>query len=106
MIAEDRCSRALTYLATTDEPAAELKTDVARKEYAMDLARKRVFLTAEGNNEERKAQAETSDDVRKAFDAYTEALLAYERMRAKRATESMIVDVWRSVNANRRQGNA
>jgi hypothetical protein len=105
MVTDERCTKALTYLAETDQLAAELKTDVARKEYAADLARKRVFLTADGNNEERKAIAEVSVDVQTAEDEFAKATLAYERVRAKRTTEAYIIEVWRSVNANRRQGS-
>jgi hypothetical protein len=105
VISEERCSQALKYLAETDVRAAELKTDVARKEYAAELARKRVFLTADGNNEERKAIAETSPDVQTAEDRLAAAILDYERVRARRTTESLVIEVWRSVNANRRSGN-
>lgn len=105
MISDDRCTKALQYLAETDVRSAELKADVARKEYAVDLARKRVFLVADGNNEERKATAETSQDVQTAHDKWVEAMLDYERVKAKRATESFVIEVWRSVNANRRIGN-
>lgn len=105
MIPDNRCSKALHYLADTDEECAVLKTDVQRKEYALDLAKRRVFLVADGNIEERKARAECSPDVQTAIAAHLDALVAFERVKAKRATEAMIVDTWRSVNANRRSGN-
>lgn len=105
MIKDSRCSVALHYLADTDEACAELKTDVARKEYALDLAKKRIFLEATGNVEERKAQAEVSAQVQSAVIAHLEATLAYEKLRAKRTTEALLIDTWRSVNANRRTGN-
>ena len=97
--------KALGLLARTDEEAAELKTSVLRREYIADLIRKRLFLSAEGNNEERKAQAEVSKDVQDAMGLYFEAVREFERIKAKRATEELIVEAWRSVNANRRQGN-
>lgn len=105
MIPDARCNKALHYLADTDESCAELKTDVLRREYALDLAKKRVFLLAAGNIEERKATAETSNDVQTAVVEHLKATVAFEKVRAKRTTEAMIVDTWRSVNANRRSGN-
>lgn len=105
IIDDQRCQKAIDYLIKTDELSAQMKTDVAAKEYALDLAKKRVFLTADGNVEERKAIAETSADVQTAVEAHCKSLLAFERVRARRTTAALIVDTWRSVNANRRSGN-
>jgi L-lactate utilization protein LutB len=105
VIQEDRCARALAYLAETDEKAAELKAQVARKEYGAKLARSKVFLVSEGSVEARKAMAETSQDVQQAEGELADSILEFEKVKAKRATEELIVDVWRSVSANRRQGN-
>lgn len=105
MVSDERCGRALHYLSSTDEDAAELKTQVARMEYLVDLARKKEFLIAEGNIETRKALAETSESVTSAQDNYLQALLSFEKIRAKRTTEALIVDTWRTVSANQRSGN-
>jgi hypothetical protein len=105
VIADERCAKALHYLASTDEDAAELKTQVARMEYLVDLARKKEFLIAEGNIEVRKALSESSENVKQAHENYLTALLSFEKIRAKRVTEALIVETWRSVNANRRVGN-
>ena len=105
MITDERCGKALHYLASTDEDAAELKTAMARSEYLVDLARKKEFLIAEGNIEVRKALAETSESVKLAQENYLAALLSFEKIRAKRVTEALVVETWRSVNANRRMGN-
>jgi hypothetical protein len=105
MISDERCGKALTYLANTDEDAAELKVVVARKEYLLELARKSVYLNSEGTVENRKAKAELSNEVGFAMDEYLEAMLSHEKVKAKRLTEALIVETWRSVNANRRVGN-
>jgi hypothetical protein len=105
MISEKRLEEAMRMLATTDETSAELKTNMLRKEYVMDLARRRCFLIHEGNIEERKAKAETDNSVTLAAEVYYEAVGAYEKLKAQRATEELIVEVWRSLNANRRAGN-
>jgi hypothetical protein len=105
MISDARLEKALTYLSTTDEQAAELKANVARMEYMCKLARSRQFLTGEGSVEARKALAEVSDDVQIAEDKLADAIVAFEKIKARRATEELIVEVWRSVGANRRAGN-
>lgn len=104
MISNDRLEKALTYLSQTDEQSAKLKADVARREYACDLTRRRVFLLATGGVEERKAFAEVHEDVQRAESERADAILAYEKIKARRTTEALVVDVWRSIEASRRQG--
>jgi hypothetical protein len=104
MITEDRLQKALTYLAETDEELAQLKANVERAEYLKKRVRSAMFLSASGPVEERKAKAEVSQEVENIEHDYTRALVAYEHIAAKRKTEALIVDVWRSINANRRQG--
>ena len=105
MIEDERCGKALHYLEHTDEDAAELKVQVSRKEYLLDLARRKVYLTAAGNIEERKAWAEMSDTVKAAHEEYIQAMLEHEKVKAKRLTEALIVEVWRTASVNRRVGN-
>lgn len=104
MISEERLEKALRFLAETDESAAELKVQVERKNYLVDLSRRRGFKLSEGNIEERKAIAEMSDETKEAFNEYLSAMLEWEKLKAKRATEELIVEVWRSLEASRRQG--
>lgn len=104
MISEERLQKALTYLAETDEPSALLKADVARKEYACKLGRSIEFIEANGSVELRKAVADSSTRVVRAEEELVMAILAYEKIKAKRATQELVVEVWRSLNANRRQG--
>lgn len=105
ILSDERCSKALRYLTETDESSADAKTDVARKEYAVELVKKRMFLTTEGSVEHRKALAETSPEVQAAIGELLNAIVAFEKVKAKRQTEALVVDVWRSVNAARRVGN-
>ena len=104
MISEERLEKALRFLAETDEQAAEAKVSVSRREYVVDLYRRQMFLTETGNIEERKAKAETSSSVGNAMDQYLDTMLSWEKLKAKRATEELIVEVWRSLEASRRQG--
>jgi hypothetical protein len=97
-------SKALQYLATTDEPCANLKAEVARKEYLCKLAESKAFMLADGPIEKRKAEAKSSLPVQEAQDEYFQAIAEFEKVKAKRETESLVCEVWRSLNANRRQG--
>ena len=103
MISTDRLQKAMTFLAETDEPCANLKADVARKEYLTKLAEAKAFHLTEGSVEARKAEAKASLGVQEAYDVYFKMIAEYERLKAKRETETLVVEVWRSLNANRRQ---
>jgi hypothetical protein len=106
MIEEDRLQKALTYLAETDATCAELKADVARKEYLLERAEARAYLLASGATVKvRESNAVCSDIVTQAQDAHVASVVAYEAVRAKRTTEALVVEVWRSLNVNRRMGN-
>jgi len=104
VISEERLEKAMRFLAETDLQSAELKTQVERKDYLVDLVRKRIFLGVTGNIEERKAKAEQDPEVQEAHEEYLEAMLEWEKLRAKRATEELIVEVFRTLEASRRQG--
>jgi len=102
MITEDRLTKALTYLAHSDEDCAARKAEVARTEYIAKLHEAIGFKAATGTVDERKADAKVSSQ--KYWFDHFEAIKNYEQMRAKRELEALVVDVWRSINANRRQG--
>lgn len=105
MITNDRVSQQIDYLKDTDEDAGELKADVERTEYQFKRAKALVFKLAEGTVADRNATAETSPEVEAAAEKWFKAIKASEVIRAKRQTAALIVEVWRSVNANRRTGN-
>lgn len=104
-VSVEKMEKALAYLATTDFQSAEFKAEVRRKEYIAKKVRARVFLSSEGNNEERKAQGEVSEEVSKAEEELAQMEAEYEKLKAKRMTAALLIDVWRSLNASRRQGN-
>jgi hypothetical protein len=103
MINEDRLEKALTYLATTDADCASLKANVARTEYLAKRHEALVFQIADGPIDARKAEAKASGEVASKWEEHFKAIEAYEAVRAKRETEVIVVETWRSMNANRRQ---
>jgi len=105
-ISDERMERALRYLAETDELVAEAKTQVVRLEFLAKRVRARVFLTAPGDTvREREAYTETTEDVKDVDETQVQAILAYEKLRAKRTTEELVIEAWRSLNASRRVGH-
>lgn len=105
LISETRLQKALEYLATTDEPAAGLRADVERAEFKAKGVKDAVFLTCEGSVAERQAIAGTNKEYTASMNEYFEALRVSDAMRNKRATESIVIDTWRSLNSGRNKGN-
>jgi hypothetical protein len=104
MISDDRAEKALKYLAETDRACAEAKVQAERMEFKAKATKQAVFKTGEGNVADRTAAADTSPEYAAAMEDYFTALLAYSHMANKRQTEAFVIEVWRSVNANRRHG--
>lgn len=104
MISDDRAEKALKYLAETDRPCAEAKVNAERMEFKAKVTKQTIFKIADGSIADRTALADTSTDYATAMEAYFAALQEYAQMANKRQTEAFVIEVWRSVNANRRHG--
>lgn len=103
IISDDRLMKALQYLATTDEEAATLKADVERKEYQLKRSKALSFQLAQGTVADRNAFAEVQSEP--SAEAWFKAIEDNEKVKAKRQTEALIVDVYRTLAANRRAGS-
>lgn len=105
MITEARAGKALDFLLDTAEEIGELKGALERAEILRKRARKHVFLTCEASTVAQKdALAETSQNALEADESYCTALVAYEKLKAKREIEQIAIDVWRTFEASRRRG--
>lgn len=102
-VTQQRMEEALEYLSDTDEPCATLRADMERAEFRAKRTEHAVFKISDGTVAERNAIAKTSADTEAAYEKYFTALQAHETMRNKRSTEVIVVETWRSLNANRRQ---
>lgn len=105
MIGDEKVTKALKYLAETDEPCAKAR---AYMEGLKDLEKTilgEVFLDEGGTIAERDAKARTSAEYHEWRDNCEQARTDYYTMANKRKTAELIVEVWRSENANRRRGN-
>jgi hypothetical protein len=102
---EEQVSGALSYLAKTDEEWARACAALEAAELAVKTARDVAFLEFDtGTQAERSARANTTGSVRHAHKRLEEAVFAKRFIEAKRARAILTIDVWRSLNSNRRAG--
>lgn len=97
-----RVARALDYLVKSDGEYARASAALAAAELRVKQAREVAFLGAEGTQAERAAQANLDPTVTEANKGLEEAIYRKELLKAKRATAQVLIDVWRSLNANQR----
>ncbi len=105
MIDDERVQQAITYLAETDKSAAEAKTDVERQAWRQKQVEAAIYLRSEGTVENRKAYARTSKELTEAVDCWLKALEKSDAITNKRKTEALIIELWRTEQANRRAGS-
>lgn len=104
MISDHRVEQAMIYLSETDLPAAEAKSKAKALEAYGKTAKAFGFLEASGTVAEREAQSVITPEYREYLKTYEKAVLVSESFTNKRATEAGVREVWRSLQANRRQG--
>lgn len=105
-VTDDRCDKALKYLISTDEGAAIAKSYML----GVEKQEKTILAVAMLESQEktaglREAEARASDEYQVWQKSYENAVLDYEHLRNKRNSESLVIECWRSINANRRKGN-
>jgi hypothetical protein len=98
MIDEKRLTQALTYLANTDD-------EMESAEFKAKATKDTVFRHLEGSVADRSAEAGSSQVYKEAMNDYFSLLRRYDAMKNKRATQIVVIDTWRSLNASRRTGN-
>jgi hypothetical protein len=107
MISDDKLEAALSYLAETDCEAAGARAQRLRAEFARERIRARLTLeSGEGSDTRRRAWAETQPEYAVACETEVQAVQDDEFFRNKRNTANVIVEAWRSENANRRAGSS
>jgi len=105
VIAENRVEQALRYLRETDEMAAKAKSLMI----GFDDQKKTIlaveFLKNDGAQGEKLEKARASEVYQEHLEKYSQAVYEFEELRNRRQTEILIVETWRSQNANMRRGN-
>ena len=104
MITYKRVEEALQYLATTDEPVAELKAEVERTAYGIKAAKAMVVLHTEGTGPVKTATSDAHLSVKQASELHFRAIKDYGSMMNERARNVLVIDVWRSINSARNKG--
>jgi hypothetical protein len=105
IISDDTVQKSLVYLAETDERLGQLKGRVKALEYQLKTVKAQTYLDSKGTVDERKSTAEITEDVIGMNIELSNAITELETIIAKRKTRELGIEVWRSVNANRRHGN-
>ena len=101
---ENRIEEALIRLSSTDKSHAELEGQVKYLLEGIKQAKAHSFLLAEGTVAERNAKAETSPKTVDAVNAHLSAFVAFTTLDNERSHEIRIIDIWRTLSSNRRQG--
>ena len=104
MIDRARMEQALDFLATTDEEYAQLRTNVKRCEYLLKRKEAIAYVSHDGTVKERKVRSRLDAEVQAAYDSHTDSMELFERISAKRQTEALIIEIWRSLESSRRLG--
>jgi hypothetical protein len=102
---ENRIEEALTRLAMSDKHHADWYGEMKFLEEGLKQAESHAFLLAEGTVAERTAIAKSSETYAKAVKAWTDGLKNFKLIDNQRNHEIRIIDIWRTLSSNRRQGN-
>ena len=98
-------TESLEYLAATDEPCAQAKASMKYYEHHLKTVKAMDFLDATGTQKDRESTAYAGKNYDECKRAYRDAVFEYEKHNNKRKTAELTIEVWRSQNANRRNGN-
>lgn len=102
IVSERNVSDALAYLADSPHPVAKALKAKTDAENASKQAYAEAFLAAEGSVEARRAKAELNEIYMKAKDAESGAILELETHKSRIRAADMILEIWRTENANAR----
>lgn len=100
IVSEKNISDALAYLAIDPHPYALAKKDVADAENHSKRIYAETFLHTSGTVKERESTTEADAGYVSAKEAEAETILELERHRARCRAAEMLIEVWRSENAN------
>ena len=104
-LTENRVEEALIKLSSTDESHAAWAGQVKYLEEGLKQAKSHSFLLADGTVAERDAKALASVKYAEALQAHIEAFVEFKKVDNERNHEIRIIDIWRTLSSNRRQGN-
>lgn len=97
--------KALDYLVETDEKSAQAKALMLFIEDKKKTVKATQMANMDGSISGREMEALASDEYKAVCDEYRDAVYDYEMLRNRRKSAELTIELWRSMNANRRQGN-
>ena len=106
MISNNRMEQGLRYMAETDVQFGMLKALVSDLENRIKVEEAQGIIENKGAGAQDmvKSLARTSEGYKKLLDEHYQTLMELEIMAAKRKSEELIFEAWRSINSNRRAG--
>ena len=102
-ISQEKMESAMMFLAETDIPAAKAKGKVKALDQYGRTVKAFGFLEATGTVAEREAKSYTTDKWKQHIDNVEQAVIDAETLDNQRASAMGVRDVWRTLQANRRQ---
>ena len=102
-VRQDRMEAARRFLAETDIPAAKAKGRVKALDQYGRSVKAFGFVEATGTVAEREAKSYTTDKWKQHIDNVEQAVIDAETLDNQRASAMGVRDVWRTLQANRRQ---
>jgi predicted metal-dependent hydrolase len=105
LVTEQRLEKALRIIAETDNEYAEHKGAVLRAEYMAECAESLAYKQLQGTVEDRKREVKLVPEVKTAWENYFQVTVNFERCKAFRARELLVIDVYRTQEASRRAGH-
>ena len=105
MIDQQRAEKALDYLAHTDEVCAKARSYMLGLEKQEKTLLSVEILKVEGTQQHKESTARVSEPYREWMKKYEESVCDFEILRNRRNTAELLIEFWRSLNANRRGVN-
>jgi len=102
IVSENNVHDALVYLSDDPHPIARARHALTNCINDSKRIYAEIFLGSEGSVDARKAEAETSTSYQKAKAHEADAELELERHRARIKAAEMLLEIWRTENANAR----
>ena len=102
IVSDKNVSDALAYLAIDPHPVALARKDTTDAENKCKELFARSYLAADGSIDARKATSEINEEYIAAKAEESQAILDLERHRARARAADMLLEIWRTENANAR----
>ena len=102
IVSDDTVSKALQYLAEDPHPIALARKELTDAENEKDRLYAQAYAEKEGSVRDREQSCERELQVIEARKAIADCLGVLERHRSRVRAAEMIIEVWRSENANAR----